>query len=331
MHFSAETIADALAKVRQTLGEDASIVNIRQLKRGGVRGREVVEVTAMPPDTGAAEHTREPSFTEADARGPHDVPHQPLMNQRETADNTGREYYAGPSERDVLNALTSESEGREAGRPLFEEASGKGPRSVALVGPAGGGKTTLAAKLAYNTVAHGAGVPGLVSTDYCGFRGTDILEAYARTMRCEFCLAFTAEEVNRVVKDLMDSCPLIVFDAPGINHNVPHELERLQNLFRLTPGIEKHLVVPATGSTTAMLSWFSQYVAIGVDAVAVTHLDEIDDVGCLFAALEVYDVPLSFLSTGRSVTGNLDVADKEFLKELTIGARKREQEDSQVA
>jgi len=331
MHFSAETITDALAKVRQELGEEASIVSIRRLKHGGIAGREVIEVSALPA-------SRENSTAGAGvlrAEGLSRRRSQKANFEVKAAENGIGRGRAAPAERDVLEALKAERgplerEASRGGSPVWDDPDGLSGR-LAFVGPAGVGKTTMAAKLAHAASRKARLRVGLIASDYCGFRGTAVLEVCARAMGCDFGVAFSSEELSSLMQELGRACDLLIVDTPGVNVRRPRELARLESLLAQEAGLEKHLIIPATASRAAMEEWILGFGPLGLDAVAVSRVDEAEGLGMLRRVAERNGVPLSFIGSGRRVTGEIESSGGMLDLESEPGEENIERQDHQVA
>jgi flagellar biosynthesis protein FlhF len=199
----------------------------------------------------------------------------------------------GP-ERAVAAALAGMLATRDPGAP----PSGR----VALVGPAGGGKTTAVAKLLAR--AHLAGAPvAALSLDGTGL-ASDALPAVAEILDVPYARALTPDAV-RAEASRWPAGALALIDTPGLGVGDAGGLAALAQLLAAAGAGEVHLVLPATCKSRDALRAVRAFRPLGPTHLLFTRLDETATPGSLLTVSIEAGLPLSFFGTGREIPGDL--------------------------
>jgi flagellar biosynthesis protein FlhF len=198
--------------------------------------------------------------------------------------------------------MSDEAVAQVLARMIRTEASAAaGP--VALVGPAGAGKTTTLAKLAARA-RMGDDRVGILNLDDGGFGALSVLEALAGILDLPYAQAGLAEDVaDRIGRSPADGLTLI--DTPGVGVHDAAEMERLADLLGAAAAREVHLVLPATMKTADALAAVRAFSRLGVTHLLFTRLDETASFGSVLAVSVESGLPLSYFGTGRDVPGDL--------------------------
>jgi len=185
--------------------------------------------------------------------------------------------------------------------------AGRGPARIALVGPAGGGKTTTLAKLAARAQIAGGRI-AIVNADGSGFSGSGALEAFAGILDVPHLTALTPAELGAELQlPAMRGCVLI--DTPGIRSADAVGLGKLAELLRAARPDEVHLVLSAATKTADALAAVRAFSGAGVTHLLFTHLDETASCASVIGASVESGLPLSYVGTGRDIPGDLRPAD----------------------
>lgn len=179
------------------------------------------------------------------------------------------------------------------------------PRTVALVGPTGAGKTTTLAKLAARAVLERGERVGVITADTYRIAAIDQLRTYADILGVPLKVALSAEELSAAVDAFRDMDRVFV-DTPGRNFKAPLVLAELGALLRAIAPDSVDLLVPANLAPAAAEDLARTFAAAGLATRFV--LSKWDEAACpagTFGALALLDKPLAYVTTGQAVPDDL--------------------------
>jgi flagellar biosynthesis protein FlhF len=340
--FAGASMPEALAQVKKALGSDAVILGTRVLEPDGVtkafRGKKV-EITACAPGarpSAKAEtpRPRKPSPNSVVPAAAAAVPTSPSPRDafaghvRRLADELGesvarsliegarRAAGNGASADALLAALRGQVCDLIPPPQGVSLAPGKA-RRVALIGPAGAGKTSTLAKLAANfRLRQGKRVAAL-SLDTHRAATHEQVRRLGELMDITVLSAQTVSRVRGVLADL-PPVDLLLIDTPGIGPRDRGAFARLAALLRASKPDETHLVLPVTMSAGAQAISMALFERLGVNKVLLTRLDEVVGCGVFLNVLQKLRCGLSYATCGRRVLSDLkspcsaDLADLYF-------------------
>ena len=180
----------------------------------------------------------------------------------------------------------------EDGRPLV----------VALVGPAGAGKTTTLAKLATHPHAFGDWKVGILTLDTFRMGAIGELRGYAEIAGLPLEVAYDEDEVDEAMLHL-DECDVVLVDTPGRRARGRERSARWSSLLHQARPDEVHLVVPASMRPEAAAIARDGLRGLGVSHFLLTKLDEVDaDRGVAEIALEL-PLPARWITEGQELPG----------------------------
>jgi len=189
---------------------------------------------------------------------------------------------------------------------------GKNVRSVvALVGPAGVGKTTAAARMAAHFSEAGARVV-LVAADTDRIGGLEQIRAYAGILGVPIEVVYTADEMGDLIRDRRD-VDLMLIDTGGVGPLDQERLFQLNELLKEAAPNEVHLTLSATADLHQMLDVVAAFEPVGVNRLLLTKIDETARLGAVCAVAVASKLPLSYLTNGRAVPGDFQQADPNVL------------------
>jgi flagellar biosynthesis protein FlhF len=209
---------------------------------------------------------------------------------------------AGLAER-VLEAIRNIPD-RAAGDPLADLAAGLAAclsfapfatlgsgGSVALVGPPGAGKTTLAAKLAARAKR---GHPLLLNTDTGGSGAQAQLAEYAGVLGADL---KSADDIEAVARTMRGGARRIIIDTSGVNPFDGGAMQLLAGIVNAARA-EPVLVLPANIEREEAVAFVGAFRVLPIRRLVVTRLDIVRRLGGMLAAIEAggYDL------VGGSVT-----------------------------
>jgi len=202
----------------------------------------------------------------------------------------------------------------------LELPAGGATRTVALVGPAGAGKTTTVAKLAAEGVLRRGWRVGVVTLDSRRAGAVEQLRACAEILEVPMRVAHDACSLRAALADLGD-CALVLIDTPGCNPRDTGSLRELHGWLSAAGDCQMHLVLPASGSRAALGHAAEAFSKIGCDRVVVTRLDEVVGCGILLECLRQVRLPISYLAHGQNIAADLAVAAPGELARQVLSGR----------
>jgi len=185
-------------------------------------------------------------------------------------------------------------------------------RMLALVGPAGAGKTTLAIKLAAGEAVRKGRRVALMTLDDRRIGAVEQLRIYAGILGVPLAVAGCAADARQAVAGW--SCmDVIIIDTPGVS---PGDAERRSEVCEMLNALkckQVHLVLNAGSREADLMAVIGAWKRSPVGCLAFTRLDETGVYGSLLNVLIRSQLPLSWLSTGPRIPEDLTERSVEFL------------------
>ncbi len=184
-----------------------------------------------------------------------------------------------------------------------------GPTMVAVIGPAGVGKTTTAAKLAARARMDGKTVT-LVGCDSFRVGAVEQLACYADLMGAELATARTSDELRAIV-DTVRTDVLIVDTSgrPPTADGVEIALAPRRSSAKAPPRRRQVLLcVPATLRANDAARIVRRYGALAPTSIAVTKIDETDAPAGIVHASWSSKLPISVVCFGQRVPEDIATA-----------------------
>jgi flagellar biosynthesis GTPase FlhF len=197
-----------------------------------------------------------------------------------------------------------------ARRIPVQQLRGAGGRVVGFVGPGGAGKTRCVARLAH-AYAVKAGAPVHCLALRAEDEGAE-LQRLVRPFGVPVHAIRDAAEARIALAKLPEDA-LVLVDTPGVSPRADAELRVLATELRQLRLDECHLALPATMGADAGRELVAGTKSLGVDALALTHADETEQIGTAVELAIETDLPFSFISRGTIVSGGLHPAMPEEL------------------
>jgi flagellar biosynthesis GTPase FlhF len=312
--FEGDSTREALAKVQQSLGEDAVILQTRSIPGQGVLRRSRVEVlaaidAATPPLTG-------PSRAE--------TPIFPLGASFASSSNGDwRDELAGVKrELSLLRTELRLGKSVENAVPVAERLRGElktspiqlrqgGATMVALVGPSGVGKTTTLAKLAAAAIGEGRRV-ALITFDTYRIGALAQIEAYARLMEVPLSTIRTPDEVRGACERYL-SYDLVLIDTMGCSGADAERLDDQASFLERVGADEVHLCLSASDSPASLRSSVAAFAKMKPTQILLTRLDETASLDAALASALDARKPLSYVTDGQGVPDDLALASLDDL------------------
>lgn len=178
---------------------------------------------------------------------------------------------------------------------------------IALVGPAGVGKTVVARKMAEAFARdHGRQSIALISTNTAGLDGQRELIALGQALGIYTLMAGGVAELRDALNAVADR-RLVLIDTAGISHRDP----RVQNLSRIlseVPGVEPWLVLSASAQRRVLEGTIRSFAGLRPRGCMLTKVDECGVLGEPVDALIRSGLPVAHLSAGQNRSSGLQRA-----------------------
>jgi len=289
--FTAQTMQDALAQVRDTLGDDAVILD--NSEEDGI-----IRITAALDNKskGVSNKPAVPISSEPDKDRPDAIAVKPKalslkdLEAAEKAEEFDLEYYlshhglpdslklslldhARLASQDEIN-LSNVKALSKALKSLFKfegisaEETG---RPIMLVGPPGAGKTVTTARLASRRVLHKKPVR-MISTDTIRTGGVAQLRGYGEVLDIDVDQATDIYELKGILSHTINDDEQVLIDTPGFN---PFDADEMASLHELITchDIEPVLVCSAGIDALEAREIAEIYQRLGVKRFITTRLD----------------------------------------------------------
>jgi flagellar biosynthesis protein FlhF len=310
--FHAETATEAMALIREELGEDAIIVSTHSEDEGVRITAAVDEDVAVRPvfpeaDEGGEEDPVDAVYAAFKAHGLPAAVGEPLLEaigSFETSDPT--------------TALAAALRQRFRFEPF---GSGGWGRPVMPVGTPGAGKTQTAAKLAARALMAGARV-ALLSTDMERTGGPSQLRAFADALRLDLLTAGDPAGLADGLVAVRDRDSVIV-DSPGRNPRDPADMAEQADLL-LDGRVEPVLVLPAGLDPVESGEMAASFYDLGARRMIVTRLDLARRLGGVLAAAFAADLAFAEAGATPMIKDGLAPLDPLSLARLLLPDRRVE-------
>jgi flagellar biosynthesis protein FlhF len=192
-------------------------------------------------------------------------------------------------------------------------------RVIALIGPTGVGKTTTIAKLAAKYAIEHKKKVALISLDSYRIGATEQLKIYARAIAIPIKTVTTVSGFNEALNEFR-KFDLILVDTPGFNPEKQTEIDDLKAYLAGNVSIGIHLVLSAGTKESDLFNTLKLLNTLAVQNFIFTKLDESHTYGNLINLLIKHKLPLSFLTNGREVPGDIETGSLERILESVFGS-----------
>lgn len=188
---------------------------------------------------------------------------------------------------------------------------------IALIGPSGVGKTTNLVKLTVFENQRLQRKIGWINTDQRRLAGGDPLALYASILGVRYETAESNKELRRAFERL-SSCDLVLVDTPGVNPRDEGAMKNLARLLHTLPQVRRMLVCSAATNGADLADWIKRYGRLGLNSLFFTKLDECRYLGPLINTALSAGHPLSYITLGQNLAGDLENATPEVLTSLLL-------------
>jgi flagellar biosynthesis protein FlhF len=196
---------------------------------------------------------------------------------------------------------------------------------IALVGPAGMGKTTTLAKLAARYVLkYGSQQVALVSMDSFRIGAQEQLKTLGRI------LGVSVTQVDPGQSLLQSLAPLakkrvVLVDTAGLPGNDPALRLQLESLASARIKAKNYLVLAATSQSQVLKAAYHSYKRCGLSGCILTKLDEAASLGEVLGLAIGQQLPVAYVTDGPRIPDNLQVPRSHQLVSRAVGLQAAEE------
>lgn len=181
----------------------------------------------------------------------------------------------------------------------------------ALIGATGVGKTSTAAKLAYQCAAiHGQDSVGLISLDNYRIGAQEQLRAHGRSMGIVSHVAHD-QAALRDLLSLLSRKKLVLIDTMGLAPKDPRKNELLE--FLNLPKVNRLIVLNAGGDGEMLDDVVTAFKTSGVQQVILSKIDEASKLGPSLDAIIRHKLELRGVTTGQNIQEDFELAEARKL------------------
>ena len=188
---------------------------------------------------------------------------------------------------------------------------------LALIGPTGVGKSSSIIKLTVLETQRLQRRVGWLNLDHRRIANGDPLALYATILGACYETASDVKEAKRAWERLAN-CDLILVDTPGVTPRDEKAMRLLQRMLQPMPGLRRSLLLTASTNGADMAGWMKGYQRLEFSSLFFTKLDECRYFGPLINTALGSGYPLSYITLGQNMTGDLEAAKAEVLSSLLI-------------
>lgn len=215
----------------------------------------------------------------------------------------------------AIEELKKRLDGVRAAAERFKSRKRVGPHVVALVGPAGAGKTTTAMKMALSPQGVAHRKVGLITLDTYRVGALEEIQTYAEIADLPLEVAYTAQDARRALQRLRGR-DVVVVDTPGRGFG-GGPTRWVEILAALDPD-EIHLVVPAGFRKEVAVSLLRAVPGVQPTHVLISKLDEVSVDGSIVELAEAMGLPARWVAEGAEIPSGLSEAGPRILSALGI-------------
>ena len=193
------------------------------------------------------------------------------------------------------------------------------PAVAAFVGPAGAGKTSTLVKLAAQCGIAQRRRVHLISLDNERIGGADQLRTFAALLGVGIDVLDDPGSLQASLANARNR-DLVLIDTPGLSGERIGNAQDLANALSAQPGIDTHLVLPATMKAADIRRTAAAWELFAPAKLIFTRLDETETYGAILNEIVRGGHPVSFLATGQLIPDDIRAADVTALANLLSGA-----------
>ncbi len=197
----------------------------------------------------------------------------------------------------------------------FEVKKNEGPKTIALVGPTGVGKTTCIAKLAViSKILHNLDI-GLISIDTYRLGAMDQLKIFSEISNIDFYVAYEPSDLKKQIS-MLKKKDIIFIDTVGRSQNKPELLNGINDYLKAAKVDETYLVLSSTVDIKNMVDVALKFKKLNYNGLVFTKLDEAISYGNILNLVSSINKPVKYLTNGQVIPDDIIAADPNFIANM---------------
>ena len=242
---------------------------------------------------------------------------------------------SGPLSRDLLALIGDIEEPRQAWRmllahlarmivtPQVEPLEEGGV--IAMVGPAGMGKTTTLAKLAARYVLkYGSQNIALVSMDSFRIGAQEQLKTLGRILNVSVTHVDPGQSLGQALEPLLRK-RVVLIDTAGLQASDPALRMQLESLAGRGIKARNYLVLATTSQKQVLTAAYHSYKRCGLSGCILTKLDESASLGEVLSLAIHHELPVAYLTDGPRIPDDLHLPRKHQLVTRAVNMQLQEE------
>jgi flagellar biosynthesis protein FlhF len=242
---------------------------------------------------------------------------------------------SGPLSRDLLAMITDIEEPRQAWRMLLAHLARmiatpdveplEEGGVIAMVGPAGMGKTTTLAKLAARYVLkYGPQNIALVSMDSYRIGAQEQLKTLGRILNVPVTHIDPGQSLGQALEPLVRK-RVVLIDTAGLQASDPALRLQLESLAGRGIKARNYLVLATTSQKQVLTAAYHSYKRCGLAGCILTKLDETASLGEVLSLAISHELPVAYLTDGPRIPDDLHLPRRHQLVSRAVSVQMQEE------
>ncbi|AOE64595.1 flagellar biosynthesis protein FlhF [Pseudomonas corrugata] len=242
---------------------------------------------------------------------------------------------SGPLARDLLALINDIHEPRQAWRMLLAHLARmiatpeveplEEGGVIAMVGPAGMGKTTTLAKLAARYVLkYGAQSIALVSMDSFRIGAQEQLKTLGRILNVSVTHVDPGQSLAQALEPLLRK-RVVLIDTAGLQASDPALRMQLESLAGRGIKSKNYLVLATTSQKQVLTAAYHSYKRCGLAGCILTKLDETASLGEVLSLAIGHDLPVAYLTDGPRIPDDLHLPRRHQLVSRAVSVQMQDE------
>ncbi len=195
---------------------------------------------------------------------------------------------------------------------------------IAMVGPAGMGKTTTLAKLAARYVLkYGAHNLALVSMDSYRIGAQEQLKTLGRILNVPVTYVDPGQSLAQALEPLLRK-RVVLIDTAGLQASDPALRMQLESLAGRGIAARNYLVLATTSQKQVLTAAYHSYKRCGLAGCILTKLDETGSLGEVLSLAISHELPVAYLTDGPRIPDDLQLPRRHQLVSRAVSVQLQE-------